>query len=144
MSEQTTVVVEDDEFDLDAVAAEAVAAPMKFRWQGQHWTLKHASKIDLRLLVKADSGDILATHEALMAAMGPEQAALFENVPQDADAMVKLFNTWTARAGTKSGESAASSISSEPTEKPSRPASQRTTRASSSRTSGKARSPRAS
>lgn len=143
MSEQP-IVVEDDEYDLDAVAAEAAKAPLRFRWQGQSWTLKHMSQIDWRIVELAQAGNLEAIRKAFEYGMGKEQAARFDQVEQDAEPMVKLFNRWTEHAGVTEGESSASATSSGATEKPSRPASARTTRASGSRSSGKARSPRAS
>jgi hypothetical protein len=138
------IVVPDDEFDLDAVAAEAAKAPLNFRWQGQSWTLKHMSQIDWRVLEAAQSGDLSAIRQAFEYGMGKEQAARFELVDQDATPMVKLFERWTEHAGVTEGESSASAGSSASTEQPSRPASARTTRASGSRSSSRARSPRAS
>jgi hypothetical protein len=143
VSEQP-IVVEDDEYDLDAVAAEAAKAPLRFRWQGQSWTLKHMSQIDWRIVELAQAGNLEAIRKAFEYGMGKEQAARFDQVEQDAEPMVKLFNRWTEHAGVTEGESSASATSSGATEKPSRPASARTTRASGSRSSGKARSPRAS
>ena len=137
-------VVPDDEFDLDAVAAEAAKAPLRFKWQGQSWTLKHMSQIDWRIIELAQEGNLDAIQKAFKYGMGTEQAARFEEVEQDAEPMVKLFQRWTEHAGVTEGESSASAGSSGATEKPSRPASARTTRASGSRSSGKARSPRAS
>jgi hypothetical protein len=138
------IVVEDDEFDLDAVAAEAAKAPLRFKWKGEHWHLKHMSQIDWRIVELAQAGDLEAIRKAFEYGMGKEQAGRFEQVEQDAEPMVKLFARWTEHAGVSEGESSASAGSSGATEKPSRPASARTTRASGSRSSGKARSPRAS
>jgi hypothetical protein len=138
------IVVEDDEFDLDAVAHEAAKSPMRFKWQDQHWTFKHMGSVDWRVIELAQAGDLEAIRKAFQYGMGREQAARFDEVDQDAAAMVELFKRWTNHAGVTEGESSASATSSEPTAELSRPASQRTTRASGSRTSGKARSPRAS
>lgn len=117
---------------------------MLFRWKGQSWTLRHASTIDLRVLGLASAGDLEAMRKALLTAMGAEQAKRFDEVDQDAVAMVKLFHVWTDYAGTPPGESPASSASSASTAKRSRPASRSTTRESGSASSGKAPSPRAS
>lgn len=142
--QNTAVPLQGDEFDLDAVAAEAEKDPYPFSWKGQRWVLKHASTIDLRTLEPADGGDLAAMRLAILSALGEEQAARFNTVPQDADAMAALFDRWTNHAGNAEGESPASPASSASTEPRSRPASRSTTRASGSASSGKARSRRAS
>jgi hypothetical protein len=138
------IVVPDDEFDLDAVAAEAAKAPLNFRWQGESWTLKHMSQIDWRVLEAAQSGDLSAIRKAFEYGMGKEQAARFELVDQDATPMVKLFSAGPSTPVSPRGNPRPRPDSSASTEQPSRPASARTTRASGSRSSGRARSPRAS
>jgi hypothetical protein len=133
-----------DEFDLDAVAAESEKDPYPFLWKGQRWVLRHASTIDLRILEPADGGDLAAMRMAILSGLGEEQAARFNAIPQDANAISALFDRWTEHAGSGMGESPASPASSASTAKRSRPASRSTTRASGSASSGKARSPRAS
>jgi hypothetical protein len=143
-TQATAVPLRGDEFDLDAVAAEAERDPYPFIWKGQRWVLRHASTIDLRTLEPADGGDLAAMRLAILSALGEEQAARFNAVPQDANAITVLFDRWTKHAGHDEGESSASPASFASTEPRSRPASRSTTRASGSGSSGKARSPRAS
>lgn len=140
------MVVDDvlEEFDLDAAVAEQAKSPLGFRWKGQSWKLKHPSSVDWRIIEAATSGDIDAIRKAFEYGMGKEQAARFDKVEQDMDAMTILFRTWLDHAGTSQGESPASADSSASTEKQSRPASPRTTRASGSRSSSRASSRRAS
>jgi hypothetical protein len=140
----TTVVLDDDEFDLDAAAAESAKAPLRFRWKGESWSMKHMSSVDWRIIEAANSGEFTLIRKAFSAAMGKEQFERWEEVDQDLDAVTMLFTRWREHAGVTEGESPASADSSASSEKPSRPASQRTTRASGSRTSGKARSAPAS
>lgn len=140
----TTVVLDDAEYDLDAAAAEAAKQPLRFRWKGQPWTLRHISTLDWRVVELANAGDMEAIRKAMRYGLGDEQADRFDAVEQDMDAMTLLFRQWLKHAGLGEGESSASAASSASTEKQSRPASARTTRASTSASSGKARSRRGS
>ncbi len=134
-----TDLVDGEEYDLDAVAAEKAKQPLRFKWQDQSWTLKHKSQIDWRIVESASTGDVAAIREAFRLGMGAEQHARFEELEQPIDAMTALFNRWNQFNGTTQGESPASPASSAGTAKRSRPASKRST-TSTSRGSSTARS----
>ncbi|WP_431881577.1 hypothetical protein [Micromonospora chalcea] len=126
-------------FDLDAVAAEATREPMTFTYHGQEWTLAHMTGVDWRVVELANEGDLQAIRKAFRMGMGDEQAERFDELPQPIAAMTALFTQWLKFNGLTEGESAASPDSSESTAGPSKQPSRRTTRASGSRTSSRAR-----
>jgi hypothetical protein len=128
-------IIEDDEFDLDAVAAETAKAPLRFRWQGRSWALKHRSQIDWRIVESAATGDVQAIREVFRLGLGDEQAERFDEIEQPMDAMTALFHRWNQHNGTSEGESSASDASSASTETQSRPASKRSTRSASATSS---------
>lgn len=129
----------DDVFDLDAVAAEATKEPLRFTYRGQEWTLAHMTGVDWRVIDLANTGDIEAIRKAFRYGMGEEQAARFDELPQPIAAMTSLFRRWLDHNGLTEGESPASPDSSGSTAGPSKQRSKRTTRASGSGSSSRAR-----
>lgn len=125
----------EDVFDLDAVAAEATGAPLRFTYRGQEWTLAHMTGVDWRIIDAANEGDMEAIRKAFRYGMGEEQATRFDEVPQTIAAMTALFRRWLKHNGLTEGESEASPDSSASTARPSKPASRPATRASGSGTS---------
>jgi hypothetical protein len=76
-----------------------------------------------------------AVRQAVRDGLGEGQYAEFEKLRQPISAMTALFDRWLSHSGLRPGEQQASPGSSESTAGPSKPHSQRTTRASGSATS---------
>ncbi len=127
-----------DVFDLDAVSRERKAerAPFPFMFRGQQWELASLySALDLDTIDAAQNGDLAMIRSAVTAGLGPEQAEQFGVGSLTVDEVVPLFERWTAASGSRPGESAASSGSSESTGRPSKPTSTGSTASASRRRS---------
>jgi hypothetical protein len=132
----------DQVFDLDAVAAEAQGKPLRFKYAGREWTIKHISAFDWRITKDGISGDMEAVALIFRKGMGEEQYAEWEKVDQPAELVGVLFDQWLKHCGLSRGKSPDSTDSSESTGQPSKPASKRPTK-SASRASSTGRSRRA-
>jgi hypothetical protein len=114
-----------EEFDLDALVAEARKEPFRFRYGGRSFELPHASDMDWRAVEAAELGNYAALRELFRFGLA-EQWEAFEKLHQPAKAMGELFRRWQAHAGVRPGESQGSADSSESTAEPSTPASDAT------------------
>ncbi|MFI7073557.1 hypothetical protein [Micromonospora sediminicola] len=121
-------------FDLDAAWAEEQRTPFTFTWAGSRWTLPHLGDIDWRMVALADEMDLPAIQEVLRTGMG-ERAAEWEDTPQPAPAMLKLFDAWLEHSGMRPGEAPGSDGSSPSTEEPSPPISTASTASASAKPS---------
>lgn len=105
-------------FDFDALVAEARKEPFRFRYAGREWELPHASDMDWRAVSAAEMGNYEALRHLFQLGFGDQWEA-FEQLPQPAHAMTKLFQAWQRHAGVKPGESQGSGDSSTSTAEPS-------------------------
>jgi hypothetical protein len=114
-------------YDLDAVAAEIVREPFRFRYGGREWEFAHMADVDWRVISAADTGDMDAVKSAFRVALG-DQVKEFDKLPQPISVMNDLFGRWMAHSGLNEGESPASPVSSGSTAGPSNRASRRATK----------------
>jgi hypothetical protein len=134
-------------FDLDAVYAEERREPFRFKWAGKQWELPHFSDIDWRAAGLAADIEALADEDGtpevnlgvlrdmFRMAFGEEQAARWEQVPQNTPAMIHLFQAWQEHSGMSVGESQASPDSSGSTVRRSKRTSTGTTASASAKPS---------
>jgi hypothetical protein len=131
----------EDMFDLDAVAAEQKAKrqPFPFKFRGQRRELANIyAVIDLDTIEAAQNNDLSALRKALTDGLG-EHAGEVNVGAMTVDELVPLFERWMESSGATPGESPASSTSSVSTERPSKRTSKGSTGSGSARRSGAAR-----
>ncbi|GAA2618736.1 hypothetical protein SMC26_40295 [Actinomadura fulvescens] len=96
-------IADDEVFDLDVVEAESTFAPFPFRLGGRVFALPHMRKLDRKMLLAADGGDVEAMNAAFRVGLGDDFAA-FDKLPLSLNGLNELFRRWLAHSGLAEGE----------------------------------------